>query len=243
MPSLTVKFAGELFEVAPRTDFATEAFMNFVTDETGGTPLRVTDSEKRLIRQKFYENDKLRGLPPQHHGPGDTELRAYHYLASHYLLGRGVLLVHGSAVVTGGRAYLFIAPSGTGKSTHTQLWCEALGENAFVINDDKQFLQPTPNGVLTYATPWGMVGKPQADSAPLEAIVSLTRGSENRVRALSDAQMLLPLYKASLHGETPQETKAVMELLQRILSSVKLYAMTCTPDITAAKTAIDAIVP
>lgn len=243
MPSLTVKFADELFQIAPQTAFANDAFRDFVTAEEGGTPLCVTDKERRLIRQKFRENEQLNGLAPQYHGPGDTELRAYHYLASHYLLAHGVLLVHGSAVVTGGKAYLFIAPSGTGKSTHTRLWCETLGKNAFIINDDKQLLRPTPNGVITYASPWGIVGKPEADRAPLAAIVSLARGSDNRVCALPSTEMFLPLYKASLRGETPQEAKEVMRLLQDILSSVKLYKMVCTPTSDAAKAAIDAIVP
>ena len=35
---------------------------------------------------------------------------------------RGILLFHGSAVAAEGKAYIFAAPSGTGKSTHAALW-------------------------------------------------------------------------------------------------------------------------
>ena len=38
------------------------------------------------------------------------------------LIGHGRLFLHASAVVHEGAAYLFSAPSGTGKSTHTALW-------------------------------------------------------------------------------------------------------------------------
>ena len=33
-------------------------------------------------------------------------------------------LMHGSAVAVGAEAFLFTAPSGTGKTTHTRLWLE-----------------------------------------------------------------------------------------------------------------------
>ena len=34
-------------------------------------------------------------------------------------------------------AYVFSADSGTGKSTHTQLWLEHFGDRAYILNDDK----------------------------------------------------------------------------------------------------------
>ena len=41
------------------------------------------------------------------------------------------LMIHGSAISVDGECYLFIAKSGTGKSTHTRLWREkfAVSEN------------------------------------------------------------------------------------------------------------------
>lgn len=48
------------------------------------------------------------------------------------------MMLHASAVAADGEAYLFSAPSGTGKSTHTALWQELLGKDkVLIINDDK----------------------------------------------------------------------------------------------------------
>ena len=47
------------------------------------------------------------------------------------------IIFHSSAIMVDGEAYLFTAPSGTGKSTHTRLWRELLGDRAVMINDDK----------------------------------------------------------------------------------------------------------
>ena len=52
-----------------------------------------------------------------------------------------ILLFHCSAVSVDGQAYLFTAPSGTGKSTHTALWREVFGERAVMVNDDKPLLR------------------------------------------------------------------------------------------------------
>ncbi|MBQ2211692.1 MAG: hypothetical protein II410_02255, partial [Ruminococcus sp.] len=38
------------------------------------------------------------------------------------------MLVHSSALICGGKAYLFSADSGVGKSTHTRLWLDAFGD-------------------------------------------------------------------------------------------------------------------
>ena len=49
-------------------------------------------------------------------------------------------MLHSSAVVADGKAYLFTADSGTGKSTHTQLWPRMFGDRAYILNDDKPAL-------------------------------------------------------------------------------------------------------
>lgn len=54
---------------------------------------------------------------------------------------------HGSVIAVEGQAYLFTAKSGTGKSTHTRLWREMLGDKAVMVNDDKPMLRVTESGV------------------------------------------------------------------------------------------------
>ena len=45
------------------------------------------------------------------------------------------MMLHSSCVVYNNRAYLFSAPSGTGKSTHTQLWLKRF-PGSYILNDD-----------------------------------------------------------------------------------------------------------
>ena len=70
------------------------------------------------------------------------------------LLEQDTLLLHGSTVAVDGQAYLFTAPCGTGKSTHTRLWRELFGDRAVMVNDDKVFLQLRRMEVLACGSPW-----------------------------------------------------------------------------------------
>ena len=48
---------------------------------------------------------------------------------------QGILAIHSSAIRLGDDAVLFLGESGTGKSTHTRLWCDHI-PGAELLNDD-----------------------------------------------------------------------------------------------------------
>lgn len=64
-------------------------------------------------------------------------------------------LMHGAAVAFDGAAYLFTAPSGTGKTTHVRLWRQYLGSRVTVVNGDKPFLSLEPDGTSASGAPPG----------------------------------------------------------------------------------------
>lgn len=241
MASYNVKIAGMTAAIELRHERTVKYFQPYFTDEKAECSLCPTAADMDAIRQKFRHNDRLRGAEEYHYPAIAVEASALLDLLSHELLKRDTLLTHGSAVVYKGRAYLFIAPSGTGKSTHTRRWLELLGEEAFIINDDKPFIRIDGDAATVYANPWGLVGKPPVESAPLAAIVSLARGDENTVAPLSPSKMFPLLFRASLRGKTPQEALHITELEHRLLSSVRLFCMTCTDSLDAAKAAVAAL--
>lgn len=48
---------------------------------------------------------------------------------SDHLIRYDTVLFHGSAIAVNQKAYIFTAPSGTGKTTHTRLWLDAVPEH------------------------------------------------------------------------------------------------------------------
>ena len=96
------------------------------------------------------------------------------------------MMLHASAVELDGKAYLFSAPSGTGKSTHTRLWQSVFGEKARVFNDDKPALRLIDGTWYAYGTPWcGKDGININMKVPVAGICFLKQAPENRIRRLS----------------------------------------------------------
>ena len=157
------------------------------------------------------------------------------------LIGRNTILLHGSTVAVDGLAYLFTAPCGTGKSTHTRLWREVFGTRAVMINDDKPFLRLMPEGVLACGSPWsGKHGLDTNVSLPLQGICILRRGEENTICPLpAEEAVSLLCHYACLPGETldPQAEALVKTLAARM----PLWQMNCNMQPQAATVAHEAM--
>ena len=156
------------------------------------------------------------------------------------LAQRDVLLMHGSTVAVDGRAYLFTAVCGTGKSTHTRLWREVFGDRAVMVNDDKPFLKLTESGVIACGAPWtGKHGIGTNISVPLGGICILRRGPENVIRRAQREAVEDFLLHQIFRCEGAEEL--TKELADRLLSSVPLWEMECTKDPQAAEIAYGAM--
>ena len=150
------------------------------------------------------------------------------------------VLLHGSCVAVDGCGYLFTAPSGTGKSTHTRLWCELFGERAVMVNDDKPLLKIGGRGITVYGTPWN--GKHRRGSrmeVSLQGLCILTRAENNHIERITAADARIPLLQQLYRPADPEAMKQTLLLLERLLVSVPLYRLGCRPDPDAAKLAYE----
>ena len=145
-------------------------------------------------------------------------------------------LFHGSALAVDGEAYLFTARSGTGKSTHAQLWQKHFGSRCVMINDDKPLLRLKEDGrVYVYGTPWD--GKHHRSSnvrMPLKAVCILTRDEYNHIEAIKAEaaypQLLLQTFRPGDGGMLLK----TMALLDRVTERTGLYLLGCNMDPEAA---------
>ena len=161
---------------------------------------------------------------------------------SEKLLDSNILLFHGSAIAVDGVVYLFTAPSGTGKSTHTRLWRQLLGERAVMVNDDKPFLRITENGVLACGSPWN--GKHRLDTntaVPLKAVCVLERSGENHIRRIPAREALPELFQQSGRPRDPRQMGQYMDLLDKLTEKVTFYRMGCNMAPEAARMAYEAM--
>ena len=158
------------------------------------------------------------------------------------LLERNVLLMHGSTVAVDGQAYLFTAPCGTGKSTHTRLWREFFADRAVMVNDDKPFLRIADGRVLAYGSPWsGKHGLATNVCVPLAGICFLNRGIENHIRRIPAEDGILSLFR---HIHMPVDEllqKKALSLADDLAGKVPLWEMYCNKELDAAKVSYSAM--
>ena len=150
-------------------------------------------------------------------------------------------LFHGSAIAVEGKAYIFTAKSGTGKSTHAALWREMLGEKAVMVNDDKPLIRVHPDGAATvYGTPWDGKHRLSANIAvPVRAICILERAQENRIREITKAEALPMLLQQTYRPADPASLAKTLTLIDRL--NVKLFRLGCNMERNAAEVSYKAM--
>ena len=146
------------------------------------------------------------------------------------------IMLHASCVVVDGKAYLFSAPCGTGKSTHVQLWLRLFGDKAYILNDDKPALRVLDGKVFVYGTPWS--GKNDCSrnaKAELGGIAVIKRAAENSMRVLPAEEAVFALLNQTARSIHPELMNCLMDNIEAIVSAGKIYELSCNMDISAAK--------
>lgn len=147
------------------------------------------------------------------------------------------MMLHSSAVVMDGYAYLFSAPCGTGKSTHTSLWRKTFGEDrVLMLNDDKPALRLEDGRWYAYGTPWsGKTAQNINMRVPLGGICVLTRGQTNEIAPFGGTMAALALMEQTARPWMTEERGLLLELMDKLLAMVPVWKLKCTPTEEAAR--------
>lgn len=163
------------------------------------------------------------------------------YLYSGYdfykkLLQHDGLMLHSSAVVVDGKAYLFTADSGTGKSTHAGLWLKKFGDRAYILNDDKPAIRRERDGWYAYGTPWsGKHDISRNHRVKLAGIAAVNRGEENSIHPFGGLEAIHAIMKQVNRPPGMEFRASLMELLDRLLTEIPVWKLYCNMDPQAAE--------
>lgn len=150
------------------------------------------------------------------------------------LLNYDGMMLHSSAVVLDGYAYLFTAASGTGKSTHTRLWCENF-DGAEILNDDKPAIKLENGCWYAYGTPWS--GKTDLNinkRVPLGGIAILERDSDNSIVPLNGKRAVYAILNQTVRPADEARRIKVVELISDLLENVPVWHLKCNTDNSSA---------
>ena len=145
-------------------------------------------------------------------------------------------MIHASAVVYENKAYVFSAPSGTGKSTHTALWQKVFGEEkTYIINDDKPAIRFYGDEIMVCGTPWsGKTDKNKNKAVPLGGICFLERGVDNEIEELSPKTAIYKILNQTLRPVGEENMIKLLDLINKVLQNSKVYGMKCNMNDEAA---------
>lgn len=161
------------------------------------------------------------------------------YFAMALLEKQGTYL-HASAVQLDGKAYLFSANSGTGKSTHTEKWCRLFG--ARYLNDDKPALRLVDGVWMAYGTPWsGKHDLSSPEGVPIGGIAFLKRGEINVISPMPIQKAATKLIKQSQWRLKKEQMQTQLTLADHLLRNVPIWELTCRNDDEAAIVAYNAM--
>ncbi len=148
----------------------------------------------------------------------------------------GTLEMHASVTVKDGKGYLFLAKSGTGKSTHSRMWLENI-PGTHLLNDDNPVVRFIDGKTIVYGTPWsGKTPCYRNEEYPVGAMVRINRASRNSI-----SRMSLPEAFASVSSSSSglRAIKGIgdglFETISRIVQDIPCYLLDCLPNKEAAE--------
>ena len=231
------KVADVVFDVKPIYAYTVKLCEKYLYSGEEKPEFTVVMKESDIVAEKMQEGAEK--FPDYYL----ESLAVFRKLCDYLLSFRQGIIFHSSAIAVDGKAYLFTAPSGTGKSTHARLWREMLGNRAVMINDDKPIIRFTDGDFYVYGTPWN--GKHRLDTntrAKIAAICEIRRGDENKIRRLSPEEMLMVVFNQTIRPTEAEKMDNLLTILDKLLTTVPLYRLECDVSRQAAETSYKAMV-
>lgn len=187
----------------------------------------VTQRTPEISTIRYLRTDYIRQISPK------QALRCMEL--PHLLAVNGGILLHCSWIRWKGRGILFTAPSGVGKSTQAQLWCDAMG--AELINGDRAAIRIRDGRACAFGIPMsGSSDVRKNEMMPISAIVYLTQAPICKIERLRGVRAFRRVWEGCT---VPMWDRADMERLTdtvgRIVCQIPVFHLACTPD----KNAVD----
>lgn len=148
-----------------------------------------------------------------------------------------IVLMHASVTMYKDRGYLFLGKSGTGKSTHSQLWRQYI-PGTDLLNDDNPAVRIYDDGIVkVFGTPWsGKTPCYRNLSLPVGAFLRLEQYPENLIRRESGVQAFASVLSScsTMIWDKPSYDR-ILDTVSRVATTVPAFYLKCRPDEAAAR--------
>jgi len=164
-------------------------------------------------------------------GLNDALMFIFAFAGSH----EQTLLIHASTILNDGWGYPFIAKSGTGKSTHSQLWLKHI-PGSELMNDDNPVVRVVDGKPYIYGSPWsGKTPCYKQLKAPLGAVTRIDRAPANSIDRLNPVQAFASILPCCSAMKWDKEIyDGICNTITRVIETTPVFTLHCLPDEEAA---------
>ena len=233
MINFRIKIANKVLDINAFNELTKKYCRHFLSEEEPDYVITMTEEDLKNESSnsadgKVYVNEEISAL--------------YRKIANIFV-NDGIIVFHGSSFMVDGSGFLITARSGVGKSTHSRLLNELIGEDFVYINDDKPLILVN-DSVTIYSSPWnGKERRGNNVSAPLKAIMFLSRSETPSFRKIVNKEeiyikMLSQIY---LPKEKDLREKA-LKIADKLLRQVDFYEINVNQDNESAKMTYERII-
>ena len=159
------------------------------------------------------------------------------YKVCNHLLKSGACIFHGAAFKWHEKAFIFTAPSGTGKSTQLNNWFKLYQDEIQIMNGDKPLLKIDNNRCLVMPSPWKGKEKMGIDSlsAELGGIIILRQGNINELQKLQPYESVPQLLQRILFSvENRDQVILASKILETVITTVPVWKLINTGDMNSS---------
>ena len=251
-----ILIAGTVVEIISNYDCIHEFCKDYLTEKEPDLTISVTQSDIDFERKRDDKSSGQGRIPADYPDSYLEVLASYRKIAEE-MLNRDILLMHGSAVSIDGNGIMFIAESGTGKSTHAGIWQKCFKDRVKLINDDKPLVRITDDHIYICGTPWsGKKGLNTPIDVPLKTIYKIERAlgtgtkqegqpvvniGNNYVFDLDHDEKWAIMASQAYKSSNPLKLAHSIELTDKIMQTVPLKRLVCDMSDNAAMAAYEGV--
>lgn len=228
-----IKIAGLVIGIEHKYDYVKVHCANYLVD-TDQEDFRVSVTDQEILDEQ-RDGDFCYSIPY-------CESICLYRAICLRLFEYDAFLMHSAVVEVDGKAYVFAAKSGVGKTTHMRLWLNTFGSRARVVNGDKPVYRFLEGTLYAFGTPWcGKEGLENNIKSPVRAICFLERSPENRIRRIDTAEVIGRIFHQLLIPREEASMDRFMDMLDRMLTTIDCYLLQCNMEPEAAQIAYEAM--
>lgn len=232
MCTTCIRIAGLTVEIRHLNRIALRGAAGFLCPE--GQPdfsVEVTQPDIDDERERCFREEGEQALS---YGAAALERTAIYRKIAQILPRYDAFVMHGAVVALDGNGYLFTAKSGTGKTTHANLWLKNI-PGSFILDGDKPIVRLQNGIAYVCGTPWnGKERQGTADCLPLKGIALLYRDGENTVSPIRFASAAPTLIRQTYRPEDRAALAKTLSLLSAVGEKTPLYELKCNMKDAAA---------